>query len=105
MYWLCVDYFIIFTVCADGEVNLMDIRVGSAIQKLPEVNSELKEVRWNPSNQNQIIVGSRGGHLIEWDIRSTLDYICYGVDEVRLSRRPVVTRTHSECKFKWKLNH
>lgn len=71
----------------------MDIRAGSAIQKLPEVSSELKEVRWNPTNQNQLIVGSRGGHIIEWDIRSTLDYICYGVDEVRLSRRPVVTRS------------
>lgn len=88
-------------VCSDNEVNLFDIRIGNAIQKLPEVNCELKEVQWNPAHQSQLIVGSRGGHLIEWDIRSTLDYITYGVDEVRLSRRPAVTRGRGyECKKK-----
>ncbi|CAL8142596.1 unnamed protein product [Orchesella dallaii] len=85
----------IIAVCSGGEINLLDIRVGSAIQKLPEVHAQMKEVRWNPFHQSQLMVGSYGGNLIEWDIRSTFQYRCYGVDQVRLSRRPVVTRGSS----------
>ncbi|ODM92514.1 DNA excision repair protein ERCC-8 [Orchesella cincta] len=85
----------VIAVCAGGEVNLIDIRIGSSIQKLPEVHAEIKEVRWNPFHQSQLMVASQGGNLIEWDIRSTFQYKCYGVDQVRLSRRPVVTRGSS----------
>jgi hypothetical protein len=75
---------------------LVDVRTGSAIQKLPETMTKSKEVRWNPAKQHELIVGSDEGHLIEWDVRSTLTYRGYGLLEVRVARRGVRTRDFAE---------
>lgn len=85
-----------FVACSDGEVNLIDIRTGTAIQKLPETLTVCKEVCWNPAVQHQLLVGTEEGNLIEWDIRSTQTYRGYGLLEIKVARRGVRTRDFKE---------
>jgi hypothetical protein len=75
---------------------LIDLRAGTSIQKLPETSTNSKEVAWNPKNEFVLMVGSDAGHLIEWDIRSTLNYRGYGLLEVVSSRKGVRTRDFKE---------
>jgi len=76
---------------------LGDIRTGTTIQKLPETGTRAKEVRWrNGGSGHELVVGTDGGHILEWDTRSTLQYRGYGLLEVKVARRGVRTRDFTE---------
>lgn len=80
-------------------MNLIDIRAGSSIQKLPETGTRSVDLRWSPRDGHTLLVGSDEGHLIEWDIRSTLMYRSYGLEKVSVARRSVRTRDFIESSM------